>query len=215
MKFTNNQIDLLRAEMKKRLSNKRFIHTLGVERMAVIIGEKCLPNEVDSLRIAALLHDISKEYSEEEHLTLLERYNVKLDDGEYDQTPLWHSVTAPLAVREHFSSFATEQILSAVRHHTVGCPGMNTFDEIILLSDYIEEGRTYEKCVKLRESFLRELSNTEEADQCIVLLHSAVVKSLDNNIQEFVSRGKAFHERTLLTRDAISNKIEGKNNGRN
>ena len=61
MKFTEAQIDFLRREVRGRLSEKRFSHVLGVERMAVKLGELCLPDMLDKLHVAALLHDISKE----------------------------------------------------------------------------------------------------------------------------------------------------------
>jgi predicted HD superfamily hydrolase involved in NAD metabolism len=145
MKYTENQIDFLRLEVGKRLSAKRFSHTLGVERMAVKIGEKCLPDRIDELRVAALLHDISKEYSEAEHLELIKTYNFSLSDEDLASPQLWHSITAPFVVMRDFPEFRGEDILSAVRNHTVGAPSMSVFDEIILLSDYIEDGRRYEK----------------------------------------------------------------------
>ncbi len=215
MKFEERQIDALRDEMSERLSKKRFAHTLGVEKMAALIGDKILPDKVDLLRVAALLHDISKEYSEAEHLYLLKKYDAVIDEGERSAEPLWHSVTAPLAVLDEFSEYADEQVLSAVRHHTVGSPDMSIFDEIILLSDYIEEGRTYENCVRLREDFLGQLSNANSKEDAVYSLHRAVVKSLDNNINEFVSRGKEFHIKTKLARDAINSLTERKSNGRN
>lgn len=215
MKYTENMLEALRLEMKKRLSEKRFNHTLGVEKMAAVIGEKCLPDEVDTLRAAALLHDISKEYSEAEHFGLLEMHNLSMDSEEIDAKPLWHSVTAPLAVMREFPEYADERILSSVRNHTVGSPDMSVFDEIILLADYIEEGRTYENCVRLREDFLRELSDCKNQEESVLALHKAVVLSLENNINEFVSRGQSFHSKTKLTRDAILQIIERKSNGSN
>lgn len=211
MKYTENQLDSLRRTMQGRLSEKRFIHTLGVERMARKIGEKCLPSRVDELSAAALLHDISKEYSEAELFSLVEKYNIEMGDAEISEPALWHSLTAAAAVREDFPEYAEGDILSAVYNHTVGSPDMSVFDEIILLSDYIEEGRKYERCVALRESFLSELDMAGNEDEAVLALHRAVVKSLENNIEEFLSRGKAYHKRTELTRDAIRAKTERQN----
>ena len=215
MKYTNEQIDLLRSSVEERLSNKRFFHTLGVENMAVRIGEKCLPDSLDIIRAAALLHDISKEYSEAEHIFLINKYSVPVGKEDLREPALWHSFTAAAAVRESFPQFADEDVLSAVFNHTVGSPDMTVFDEIILLSDYIEEGRTYENCVNLRREFLEELSTAKSAEECVLALHRAVAKSLDNNINEFISRGKNFHVRTKLTRDAIYNLLGRKSNGKN
>ena len=208
MKYTNEQIDLLRSSVEERLSKKRFSHTLGVENMAVRIGEKCLPDSLDIIRAAALLHDISKEYSEAEHFGLINHHNIKLSEYEKNEPALWHSVTAPLAVIEDYPEFADPVILSAVRNHTVGSPDMSVLDEIILLSDYIEEGRTYDNCVNLRKDFLAELNDLTDPDECINALHRAVARSLDNNIKEFTSRGKAFHVNSQLARDAVLAKSE-------
>lgn len=208
MKYTNEQIDLLRSSVEERLSEKRFSHTLGVENMAVRIGEKCLPDSLDIIRAAALLHDISKEYSEAEHFNLINHHKIKLSEHEKDEPALWHSVTAPLAVIEDYPEFADPSILSAVRNHTVGSPDMSVLDEIILLSDYIEEGRTYDNCVNLRRDFIAELDALTDPAKCINALHRAVARSLDNNIKEFTSRGKAFHVNSLLARDAVLKKSE-------
>lgn len=208
MKYTENQINELRLEMGKRLSEKRYIHTLGVEEMAVKIGIKCLPDCVDKLQAAALLHDISKEYSEAEYNFLIEKYKITMTDDEIGEPALWHSFTAPAAVQEEFPEFADAEILPAVYNHTVGSPDMTVFDEIILLSDYIEQGRKYERCVSLRQSFISELDAAADINEAVMALHRAVAKSLDNNIQEFVSRGMSYHKRTELTRDAILAKTE-------
>lgn len=208
MKFTKEQIDALRSEVGERLSEKRFAHTLGVERMAVKIGERCLPDRLDELSVAALLHDISKEYSEAEHLAVAKRHNITMTEAERGEPALWHSLTAAAVVSEELPEYADRDILSAVYNHTVGSPDMSVFDEIILLSDYIEEGRKYERCVALRDSFLSELDRAPDCGEAILALHRAVAKSLDNNIQEFISRGKSYHKRTELTRDAIMAKTE-------
>ena len=208
MKYTDTQIDRLRTEVVKRLSQKRFSHTLGVEKMAAHIGLKVMPESVNELRAAALLHDISKEYSEAEFLALMKKYNISLTEWEIDEPALWHSMTAPSVIKDEFPEYASDDILSAAFNHTVGSDDMSIFDEIILLSDYIEEGRTYKNCVVLREKFLAALEKTKDTDEAIIALHMAVLESLENNINEFVSRGKGYHHRTAQTRDAIKAKTE-------
>jgi predicted HD superfamily hydrolase involved in NAD metabolism len=213
MKYNDNQIENLRFEVGKRLSEKRFVHTLGVEKMAVLIGEKTIPEAISELRVAALLHDISKEYSEAEQIFIMKKHNIELGLFEINEPALWHSITAPAVIKDYFPEYATDDVLSSAYNHTVGSPDMSIFDEIILLSDYIEEGRRYEKCISLREEFLSILRETKTTEEAIISLHRAVAKSLDNNIKEFISRGKSYHKRTELTRDAILSKIERLNNG--
>lgn len=208
MKYTDIQIDLLRREVCQRLSEKRYNHTLGVEKMAVLIGGYCMPESIDRLRVAALLHDISKEYSEAEYFEIIKQNSITMSEDDLAAAPIWHSITAPCVVKSDFPEFADCDVLSAVYNHTVGSPDMSVFDEIILLSDYIEEGRTYKNCVILREKFFAELEKTKDTDEAVMALHRAVVESLENNINEFVSRGKGYHHRTAQTRDAIKAKTE-------
>lgn len=208
MIFTKNQIDTLREEMGKRLSKSRFTHTLGVEKMAVRIGEICIPDMVDRLRVAALLHDISKEYSEAEIFSLAKKYNIAFTDEDLASPQLWHSITAAAAIKEEFPEFCDADILSAVVNHTVGSPDMSIFDEIILLSDYIEEGRKYQNCVEVRESFFRELSDADTQNKKILAIHNAAIESFNRNINEFISRGISYHHRTKETRDEIVLKAE-------
>ena len=208
MNFSKEQIDILRNSVREKLSEKRFIHTLGVEDMAVKIAEKCLPCDVNKIRVAALLHDISKEYSEAEHFELVKKHNLILTDEDIASPALWHSLTAASVVLDDFVEYSDKDVLSAVYNHTVGSPDLSIFDEIILLADYIEEGRTYRNCVNVRDKFLFELSKSNSLDESILALHRATLDSLNNNINEFIARGESFHARTMLTRDAILAKIE-------
>ena len=208
MKFTVTEIDSLRREVEGRLSQKRFEHTLGVEKMAEHIAEKVMPDRVDEIRVAALLHDISKEYSEAEQLEIAKDYGLTIGDEEINTPALWHSITAPGVVLRDFSHYASEDVLSAVYNHTVGAADMTVFDEIILLADYIEEGRKYDRCIALRESFCAEIERCRDNNAAVLVLHRAVYQSLENNIQEFISKGVDFHSRTKTSRDAVLAKIE-------
>ena len=208
MKFTDAQIDSLRREVGGRLSEKRFAHVLGVEKMAVKLGELCLPDMVDKLHVAALLHDISKEYSKAEHFLVAKKHNIVFLDSEINEPALWHSLTAAAVVTDEFSDYADEDILTAVYNHTVGSPDMSIFDEIILLSDYMEEGRTYQNCIDVREKFFSNIEKSRNYNERLLALHEATIDSFNNNINEFISRGKSFHERTLLTRDEMVKRAE-------
>ena len=203
MKYIKKQIDNLRSEVRARLSEKRYAHTVGVENMAVKIGEICLPAMIDKLQVAALLHDISKEKNEAEYFALANRHNLVLSDEDLNTPALWHSLTGAYVVKEEFPEFYDEDVSSAIFNHTVGSPDMTVFDEIILLADYIEEGRTYQSCIDVRISFFNELSNADTENKKIIALHNAVLSSLNYTIDYFISRGDIYHSRTKLTRDEM------------
>ena len=208
MKFTEKQISSLRSSVKERLSEKRFNHTLGVEKSAVYIAERCAPDFIDEIRAAALLHDISKEYSEAEHIALINEYGVYLSEEQKASVALLHSITGPFVIEKDFSEFASERVLDAVRNHTVGAPDMSVFDEIIYLADYIEENRTYPMCIEVREFYNEASTKANCVDEQILALHLACIKALDNTIKEFTSRGKSYNQMTKLTRDSLLAKTE-------
>ncbi len=207
-KFTKKQIEELRLTVMGRMSGKRFRHTRSVEHTAKCIGEILRVENVNAVCAAALLHDVSKEYSEAEHLSLMEKHGVVLSDEDRAVPSAWHAITGALVVMDDFPQFATEEILSAIRNHTIGSPDMSLVDEIIFLADYIEFGRTHEDCVALREKFFDQLGKCEYVEEAIIVLHGAVAEALDNTIKLLAARHKKIHSSTRLTRDAILAKIE-------
>ena len=54
--------DKLYKAVASRLSEKRYMHTLGVEKAAIRLSERLMPEcDAEEMRAAALLHDITKE----------------------------------------------------------------------------------------------------------------------------------------------------------
>ncbi|MBO5842217.1 MAG: HD domain-containing protein, partial [Clostridia bacterium] len=64
----NNALILqLRERVTADMSPKRARHTLAVEQMAARLYVLYCPEKEQMLRIAALLHDVTKEWSTERH----------------------------------------------------------------------------------------------------------------------------------------------------
>ena len=191
-------------KIKPRLSGKRFEHTLGVCRTAELLAEHCLPSEKEEICFAALLHDIAKELSLEEQLSIIKAEHIELTDA--DTSPVLHSYVAPYVVKRDFSKFATPKVLSAVAKHTVGDADMSVLDEIIFLADYIEDGRTYEDCVTTREFVLSSLVCGDIASN-VNVLHKACVMSMDLTCKNLAERGKIVNPRTIDAKKALLAKI--------
>lgn len=196
--------EALISKVKARLSSKRFEHTLGVCRMAEMLAEQCLPDKKCELAVAALLHDIAKELTVEEQMQIIGKEHINLTPA--DTTAVLHSYAAPYIVKNEFSEFSTPDILSAVANHTVGDADMSVFDEIIFLSDYIEEGRTYKDCVETREYVLSSLIDGNiEAN--VNILHRACVMSIDRTCKNLLEKGKIVNPRSLDAKKALLSKI--------
>lgn len=205
MRFSSEKLARLEAEVERRMSEARFIHTLGVKRCAVLIGGLVLPQKCDELAAAALLHDITKELAPQEQQKLISEYSVSVTEADRRTPGVLHSFTAPAIISRDFSEFATRDILSAVECHTLGRPDMSLFDKIIFLSDYIEDTRTYTLCVKARERFFSGLSGLQK-NEIIGKIDDAIVFCIDTNIKRLISEGQSVNERMEETRKSIISK---------
>lgn len=146
-------LDTLRNDVRAQLSPARFAHTLGVEETAARMAALYCPQHTVLLRAAALLHDLTKEYSEEKSEQVLAREGIVLAPDEAATPAVWHAITAPAEIERLYPTWAKPVLLSAVRWHTTGRANMTLTDAILYLADVIEEGRVYGACIALRERF--------------------------------------------------------------
>lgn len=206
MTFSNEEIEALKCEIKKRLSEPRYLHTLGVARAASRLCELCLPSHTSEAAVAALLHDVTKEYSHEEQKSIIKEEDI-LIDGEDENTPaILHSFTAPAVIRRDFAKFATDSVLSSVLFHTLGSPDMSVFDEIIFLADFIEDTRTYPSSVSLR-SYVFENMKLGKTEENLKILHKACIMSIDFTAEHLKKNKKCINTKNVLTRNALLSKI--------
>lgn len=199
MIFDDSALASLKSMMKRRLSEKRYLHTLGVERMARHLGKILLPDRLGELSAAALLHDIVKEMSTEEHLKLLEGLSEYTEE-DIATIPALHSFAAVQYVKRELPQYATNDILSAIKNHTLGAPGMSVFDEIIFISDYAEDGRTYPICVEVNRYLKDNIKPDKSFEENMVSLHKASLKATDSTVSSLTQRKALVNSRTLSTK---------------
>ena len=140
---------------RERLSEKRYGHTLRVadtaEGLAQVHGL-----DPARARLAALLHDAARETEPEEFLRLAGEWGVPVGELERKSPKLLHGpVAAELARRE--LGVADEEVLEAVRAHTVGRAGMGPLALVLYVADKIEPARDYPSVGRIRELARRNL----------------------------------------------------------
>ena len=210
MNIDIKQINDLREAISDKMSGFRLAHTLGVEKMAVRLGEIYCPEKIDHLRAAALLHDVTKELSVEAHTEIYNRFGLNPSAEYLDSPATLHSVTASLMIPEKYPMFADDEIISSVRYHTTGRVGMSMCEKIIYLADYIEENRKYEDCIALREEFfLAEPEKMSESEK-ITHLNRVILHSFDLTIADLEEKGKTVISDTRAAREAIIAELENK-----
>ena len=202
----SGNIEQLRAAVRERMSEKRFCHTLGVERLAAHLGELVMPERVFELRCAALLHDIAKELPKTETLQLLSSISG-ITDEDMKSPSVFHAFVAPEIVKRDFPEYATPDILSAIFNHTTGDADMSLFDEIIFISDFAEEGRVYPSCREIAKKLDERCRIAKDRDECIKAIHKTTYDTLLSVISTLERLGRHINQRTLLTRSAFAVKI--------
>ncbi len=210
MNISIEQINALRSDISDKMSGFRLEHTLGVEKMAAKLGEIYCPEKIDLLRAAALLHDVTKELSIDEHIEIYNRFGLTPSDEYLNSPATLHAVTASLMIPEKYPQFADEEIISAVRHHTTGRKGMSICEKIIYLADYIDETRKYEDCIALREEFFSAEPEKMSESEKITHLNRVILHSFYLTIADLKAKGKTVISDTLAARDAIIFELENK-----
>lgn len=197
------QIEKLREKVASVLSEKRMKHVLAVEDMAFRLGLMYFFQDDEVLlllRAAALLHDVTKELSDEEQLAILESYSVKPLPEELASMPTIHALTAALVIPKRFPEFADPRVIDAVRYHTTGREGMSVFEKIIFLADYIDDTRTYPSCISLRKEFFSAKPENMNEQERVRHLDSAALASIDNTLSYLRSKERSIHPLTLKAR---------------
>lgn len=125
---------VMRTRLKEHPS--RIKHTLNVLEVAMELG-KIYQADLTVLKIAALLHDVTKYDTKEAHLQLIQ--DKDLVKGY--PLPLYH----PLSAYYYAKSIGIEDegVLEAIKYHMWGKINMKLETMILVVSDYCEPGRTF------------------------------------------------------------------------
>ena len=166
---------------KKRLSAKRYQHTLNVRRMAVKLAKRW-GADPEKAALAALLHDTAKELPREEMLQILNDNAIIAENAQNRPSPVWHGICAAILAQTQWG-VEDEEVLSAIRCHTTGKPGMSLLDEIVFLADMTSAERDYPEV-----DYLRKLEKED--------IHRAMREALEMNLHWLEERGKPVDEET-------------------
>ena len=185
------------ANQKRASGEPYFIHPCAVADILMDLG-------LDSATIAAaLLHDITKERTTEEHIAICENAGEVVSLGDRKAPKMFHSRTAALVIPAKYPEFATPEIITAVRYHTTGRANMALAEKIIYLADYIDMSRKYGDCVALRDFFFDfDFENADEKGK-IRHLNDTLIMSYNLTIKGLLEENKHIAETTFEARNYL------------
>ncbi len=207
--ITEEKLDELRNTLKEQaergeISSKRLFHTLEVEKMAERLGRIYAPDKLNTLRAAALLHDITKEYSTNLHLKICAEYNIPLTEQDVYAAKTLHARTAAALIPEKHPDFATPEVVSAVRWHTTGRVGMTLTEKLIYLADYIDMSRKFDDCVELRNHFFGVELEVMSEEKRLAHLDETLLISFDMTINGLIEKRAPISEETIGARNELA-----------
>jgi len=177
--------------VKEQLTEQRYIHTVGVMEAAIMLAKR-FGADPDKAELAAIFHDYAKFRPKEEMKKIIVEQGYPRDLLEYSPE-LWHAPAGAFLV-EREAGITDPDVLSAIRYHTSGRPGMGLLEKIIYLADYIEPGRSFPGVAEVR------LQAEEELDE-------ALISSIKNTISFLLKKKQPIYPDTFLTyNDLVKNR---------
>ena len=190
----------LRLEVRKHMDERRYAHTLGVEKEMRRLASLLAPHLVCDAAVAGLLHDITKCLSAEEQLEYCKENGVAVDSDELLAPALLHAKTGAHYAKAHFSDCANAAVVDAISRHTTAYPPLTILGAMLFVADFTEEGRDYPDCVSLRELLY---SQSLEGEDGMRHFKSVVLKALDLSLSELIEDGRPIALKTVEARNAL------------
>lgn len=181
-------IEQIKADLRQRLSARRFLHTEGVAASAKKLAE-VYGVDPDRAELAGWIHDCAKELPLTEMQALISEKQIPIDDAVMRSRSLLHGLAGSIYAEKYYG-ISDAEIQSAVFYHTTGRPDMSLMEKIIFLADYIEPSRDFPGV-----ELIRELAFTD--------LTAALIEAYDSTIRHLLDQKAYIYDLTFMGRNAL------------
>lgn len=173
MDYTNLNKDAIIDWLKTNLNEHRFHHSIGCAKTAVELAAKFGLNG-EKAYIAGLLHDCAKNFPIEKSLEIIEKYMPEIDICEKENHKTIHAPASAYVAKSEFG-IEDEEILSAIRWHTLGHLNMSKFEKIVFLADKIEP---HTRDLDYRKKILSHLDEKDGIERALLVCYTETIESL-------------------------------------
>lgn len=172
--------DALTQFAQANLDKRRFLHTLGVAHVALVLAELNGVNR-EKAATAALLHDCAKQMNREALHHLLASNGDRVEALEFDFPSVLHAPAGAMIARSKFGITDVE-VLETIAHHPTGKGNSSPLLMVLMAADYTEPGRCHDGVEAIRVLVRK---NLREGLRLI----------LTKKIEHVQSRGNKIHPR--------------------
>ncbi|HHV65133.1 MAG TPA: HD domain-containing protein [Peptococcaceae bacterium] len=186
-------LGFFRALAAQNLEFERFQHTIGVEVWATELAKKYGIN-TEKAALAALTHDLAKMHSQQEQVRLAKSWNLLTYPEDLENPQVIHGRIAAYLLEQKYN-ITDQDILNAVKNHTLGRPGMSSLEMLIYSADLTEPSRNFPGVDKLREKLYHDLKE-------------GTLACVEHTIDYLVVTNRTIHPLTLLTYEDLKKSVQ-------
>lgn len=179
--------------LKANLNQERYEHSLGTAECAKELAEKFALDK-EKAYFCGLIHDCAKCLPNFELKDMISARD-DLCEGELLNPKTYHAPAGSLIASQEFG-IKDEEILSAIRWHTLGKPNMTNFEKIIFIADKIEKRtRPIEYRVNIEKALEKGLDH-------------ALLECYANTIKSLVDRNLKICKQTIDIYNSLLNNLD-------
>ena len=172
MVYTKINEQEIKDWLREHLNDERYSHSLGTAQCARELAHN-YNLDGEKAYIAGLLHDCAKCFSTDKLLEIIHD-NLQVEEAEMLNYKTLHAPVSAYYAQKVFG-VTDNEILSAIRWHTLGQIEMTDFEKIIFLADKIEPN-TRDK--SYREEILTILKEENGLNKALLKCYKETLKSL-------------------------------------
>ncbi len=174
--------EIYKQKLQENLKEKRYNHCLNVAESAKELAF-LYKADINKAYTAGLLHDITKELSDEAQLKLCDDFGIIMSGLEKGSNKLWHAITGAHYVK-NILKVEDEEIFDAIRYHTTAKENLSLLSKIIYIADYISVDRDYNGVEEMRKA-------------AAVDLNKAMQIATEFTVNDLTKKQRAIHPDTL------------------
>ena len=176
-------INQLALRMKELMKPSLFEHSMGTYEFAMeIAASRTEGVDLHRLAVSSIVHDYGKIFSGSQLKKMALIQELGLDETELEMKPILHSLIGDFLVSRDLG-IKDEEILRAVKIHTIGAPGMSLEEKILFVADKVEKTRKYDGVEDLRVLALKDIN------LCLIEVYK-------NTIIYVINKNKLLHPDT-------------------
>ena len=187
VRYVMMEVKDIKREMEMLLSEGRYLHCLRVADVASKLAST-YHYDIAKAYVAGLVHDVSKELSDEENIRIVLQNNLDIALLDDSYRKMLHADIGAIVARERFG--LDEEVCYAVASHAIGNVPMGLLDKIVFVADKIEPFKVYEGIDLERRMASVDLDKT-------------LIMCIENRHKKLVRERKFIHPKSMMVLDYL------------